>query len=195
MVDGVLDSDLMVLLYGQWGPARSDIVPLNGFLGLRHHNVETPAYTPGTVVRRYNDTLGVLGWSEFVYLRVVANAGVAVAAKQVCVQDRLADPYTVTNDPDDAVVLAAALPQLRGAYALSALTTLYYGWFWCGGVVPETAVPTLGGNFPTDGTVAAGRTFSVANLAADAIGIGLYVNQGTTPTGGRIFGTADTIDT
>jgi len=143
----------------------------DGITGASHHNVATAAFPLGTVVRLYNHSAkaGLNGWSEFVYVGFVANAGVAIAAKQVLVADAVATgPYVVTNDPDSCV-FATGAPQ--ACIAISSVTTLYYGWAYCGGVVPEEYVSGMGGNYATaDGTIAG--PICAHDLAADAIGLG-----------------------
>jgi hypothetical protein len=69
--------------------------------------------------------------------------------------------YIVTDDASEALLSGPI------AVALSAMTTGYYGWFWCGGVCPVDSVSGLGGSYVTDGTVAAGSGFcGVANASA-----------------------------
>jgi len=77
--------------------------------------------------------------------------------------------YRVTNDPDDCVI---ATGSLLAAVALSAMTNERWGWFWCGGICPESFVSGLGGNYETDGDIPSAAALVAHNLAADAIGLG-----------------------
>lgn len=170
MVDGYLDSDLLVLK-DNWPAVRNSNhpIPRDGFASSIHQNVATAAYQAGTKieVRNKGDT-GKEGFSTFIYLQVgVQNPYNAIAVKSVVVPDSAACWYKVTNDPDDCL----ELPTSIGAVALSAITDGYWGWFWCGGVCPEEWVATLTGNFATNGLVGEGPVRAV-HLSADAIGFG-----------------------
>lgn len=178
MADKTIDSELIYLFPNQW-PAGTKTVrsaPIGGFTGSTHHNVKTPVYNIGEKIEVYcNGTVGKAGYSELTYLKVgTQNADVAIAAKTLCVGDSATTWYEVTNDPDSCV-------KNRGvpvAVALSAMTNGCYGWFWTGGVCPEQYVPGLGGNYPTDSTVAAGP-ICVGDLTADAIGFSAPIDHDT----------------
>ena len=165
-----------VVLFDPLAFAASDMfgLPADGFIGASHHNVAAPAYELGRRIVVPNVTTGNKGFSVFSYLKAVANAGVALAAGQVCVPDALATgPHVVTNDPDDCIAISIGTV----AVCLSAMTTLYYGWFWTGGVCPQdvalfngAASPlTTKATLPTDDSVVAGPIKAV-DLTADAIG-------------------------
>lgn len=173
MAASTIDSELIVLACGRWGPAISEPVLLDGLTGVTHHNVAAPAYPVGTVIRVRNDSgvAGQPGFAELVYLQCVANATVAIAARQLLVPDSATLWYRVTNAPDDAAVANTALPTVPAVVAISAMTTLYYGWFWCGGICPQSHVSALGGNYATENNVVAGP-ISPHDLDADAIGLG-----------------------
>jgi len=201
MADSTLDSELFYLNTGMWGaPNPKYGTPDDGFTGSDHHNVATEVYPLGTVIAYYNDgTAGVAGWSEFVYCQMEGTSAPTCAVKQICVQDAAGAPFVVTNDPDSALVTTALLGQLAACVALSAMTDAYYGWFYCGGVVPEGAVSGLGGNFATVNNVAAGYPIMVSDLTADAIGIGLFLPASATANTGTHnsnvpIGLADTAD-
>ena len=197
MADGTLDSEKLTLFDNWDGPVQTTFSPpqdiFDGLSGAPDHNVATERVPVGTKCAIYNHTsTGKKGWSTLIYLQAVANAGVAIAAKQFLVRDVAAYPYRVTNDPDDALVANTELGSLPAAVALSAITTTYYGWFWCGGQAPEFLVSGMGGDYATDGTVVAGPV-ALGNLAADAIGLTKHVD--TTASLGRfIAGIADTDD-
>ena len=172
MADSTIDSEV-IFLKNPWGPSlvRTAPVDVKTLASSYTHNVASPVeFRPGDVINVYNTGLsaGVDGYAQFVYLKAVANAGVALAVKQVCVPDSATDPFVVTNDPDDCITATGAA--LYGV-CISSMTTLYYGWFWCGGVCPEEFVSGLGGTYATEDNVAAGN-ITVHDLAADAIGFG-----------------------
>jgi len=175
MADSTLDSELFVL-YDNWpGTARvlgSGQVPNSSFTSTVSHNVATAKYSPGEKVSVWNQNAdaGQEGMSTFIYLQVLTqNADVAIAAKTVCVPGSATKYYQVGNNPDADVVLATGAGLI--AVAISAITNAYWGWFWCGGICPEGHVSGLGGNYLTQGAVAAGAII-VSDLAADALGFG-----------------------
>jgi len=171
MADATIDSELIRLECGQWGPARYALLPQDGFTGALHHNVAAAAYPLGTVLAVWNDgaAAGVSGLSEFVYLQIETTGAPTHAVKQVVTQDVAGTPMKVTNDPDSAVGISG----MPCAVSISAMTDAYYGWFWCGGVCPEEFVSALGGTYATDDSVTAGDQLQAQDLAADAIGFGL----------------------
>ena len=125
-------------------------VPKGGFVGTGnkasvynavtspHHNVATASaseYVLGQKIRYYNSTLK--GWGTCIYLQYSAGAATMVAGSPVMVDEALDSLYTVT---EEYLTMAIGGP---AAIALTTMTTLYYGWFWCGGVCPD---------FSTNGT-------------------------------------------
>ena len=171
MPDSTLDSQLFTLV-DNWPNTRITIwaEPTGGFTGSTHHDVATPQFSRGEKISIMNQsTAGQEGWSTFIYLTVgTQNANSLIAAKSLVVPDSGTDVLVVTNDPDDCLVNTGCL---LAAYALSAMTNTYSGWFWCGGICPEYFVSGLGGNYATDGNVVAGA-LTVHDLAADALGLG-----------------------
>lgn len=174
MADATVDSEALIL-WNRWGAPHSQFEntapPGDGtFSGADSHNVATAAFKPGTVIRVWNDSggAGIDGWSEFVYLKWVVNADNAFAARLICVPDSTTDPYAVTNDPNDCLVLPSGI----AVVCLSAVTTLYYGWGWCGGVVPEAYESDLGGTYITTAAHAVGHMNAHAGETAEAIGFG-----------------------
>ncbi|MFA4944882.1 MAG: hypothetical protein WC789_09310 [Lentisphaeria bacterium] len=155
MADSTLDSELF-LMYDNWpGYATRGTreVPLGGFTGATHHNYVSAVYGVGEAIWVRNESAGQPGWSKFIYLQIgTQNADSAIAVKSYCVPDSATVWYQLTNDPDSCI----KIPTPSGVMALSAMTDAYYGWFWAAGVCPEEYVSTLGGNFTTDGNVAAG---------------------------------------
>lgn len=153
MADSTIDSNL-ILLYDNWpGPVEETGQPYGtGFLDKRHHNVATPAFAPGTKVQVYNATLGVPGFSTLIYLQVGTQDGTSIAVKTACIPDSATLWYQLTNDGDSCI----KIPTPLGCYAISAITNGYWGWFWCAGVVPEDALPTMGGTYLTNEGVEAG---------------------------------------
>lgn len=173
MADSTLDSELFIL-QNNWGmnALRVGNVPPGGLTDARHHNVAAPYFDPGTVclVRNPNATAGKPGMAALIYLQVgTQNADSVIAVKSAVVLDSATVWYQVTNDPDSCI----AIPSGLGAFALSAMTDAYYGWFWCGGICPEGLLSTLGGNYATNGSLAAGH-ISFTDLAADYAGLGPY---------------------
>jgi len=175
MGDSTLDSELFVL-FDRW-PGRAERIeadkkPLGGFTGATHHNVGTPQYEAGKKLCVWNDgdTAGIDGMSTFIYLKYAGTGAETLAAKQVCVPASATVWSEVTNDPDygsAGIVTGSAL----ACVALGVMTDTYWGWFWCGGVVPEALIAALGGDFATEGNVVAGM-ICTHDLGADAIGLG-----------------------
>lgn len=183
MIDGTLDSEVFTLK-DNWPGERNIHVrePTDGFLGASHHNVATEEFPAGTKVQARNKgTAGKAGAATFIYLQVgVQNPYAAIAAKSVVVADAASDWFKVTNDPDKC----AFLPAAQLAVALSAMTDLCWGWFWCAGVCPEELVPGLAETYATDGTVEPGAIRAV-HLSVDAIGFGPCL--GGEPGGGFAY--------
>lgn len=177
MADGTLDVDYLVLIDNWPGsPSPNLSVPSDGFTGSSHHNVATAIYKLGTKIQVYNTgvTAGRAGFSTFIYLQFVL--GQTHAALQVVTPDTNAALYVVTNDPDSCLSIAA----LPSAISLSAMTTAYHGWFWCGGVCPEEFVAALTGNVLTAGSaVALGSAIIAADCSADSIGYGIAAGAAT----------------
>jgi hypothetical protein len=143
--------------------------PTDGFTGALSHNVAAAAYPIGTKVQVANVTTGLAGLSTLVYLCLSHQDGTNILAPRHLVAiSTTATPYAVTNEI--ATVLDTPTGQ-KGpiAVALSAMTTTYYGWFWCGGVAPIDAVPAMEGNFYTLNTVTAGCTMTWGTLATPGL--------------------------
>jgi len=157
MADSTLDSELFVLKdYWPGYPSRSGgYLPQGGWTGATHNVVAAAAHI-GEKVQVRNDpaVAGVAGLSTFVYLQVgTQDTGTAIAAKTFCVPDSATLWYQVTNDADSCIVHTGSALL---AVAISAMTDAYFGWFWCGGVCPESHVSALGGTYATEGNVVAG---------------------------------------
>ena len=170
MADKVIDSELL-LLVDQWGPVfRLDDIPTDGFDGTTHFNVATKAYPQGLGVAVYHKgTAGDEGYSIFRYLRSGTNSGATVTtivAKDICTQQGTT-PFLVTKDPD-AVNATTVTQEGRCAIGLGTMVDARYGFFWTGGVCPETLVSGLGGTYPTDDSVIFGK-IAVGNAAADTM--------------------------
>ncbi len=175
MADSTLDSQLFVL-FDNWPGVAKNIsrgeIPGGSFTAAAHHQVAAAKYDIGQKLCVYNtDDAGIEGYATFIYLQVgTQNSAEPIAAKSMVVPGSATKWYQVTNNPDaDIIVIASSL----GAYALSAMTDAYFGWFWCGGVCPESHVSGLGGTYETaTGTIAG--MISSSNLDADYLGIGPY---------------------
>lgn len=171
MPDSTLDSEKFILIDHWPGAVLANVpVPHHALTDSSHHNVATAKYDLGAKIQlRCDGSVGKAGWSTLIYLQVgTQNPDVAIAAKTFVVPDSASAPYQITNDKDDCILNTGSA---LAAIGLSAMTDAYYGWFWCGGVCPEQYVSGLGGNYVTDGNVAAGAVVAHA-LAADAIGLG-----------------------
>lgn len=180
MANSTLDSELFVLQDNWPGPVELMSMPGDGLLDKRYFNVADPAVRVGTKLQLYcNGDVGKAGNTILIYLQVgTQNAGSLLAAKSAVVPDSATLWYQITNDPDDCI----KLPTNMIAYALKAMTNAYYGWFWCGGVCPEEFVPTMGGNYATDGAVAAGGVLA-HNGTADYIVLGPISGVAEPPSG------------
>jgi len=170
MADKTMDS-LEVILIDNWpGVAKligQDEIPVGGFTGSLHHNVAAPAYPKGEKLCVWNpSTLGAEGMSTMIYLLV--GTQVSIACRSLVTTGSATDVYDVQDSPD-----AIIGPKDGGALvavAISAMTDAYYGWFWCGGVAPESLIPDLGGTYATESTVVAGL-LGLSDLTADALGL------------------------
>jgi hypothetical protein len=174
MADKTMDS-LEIILFDNWpGVAKligPDELPPGGFTGGLHHNVPAPYYMPGEKFCVWNpSTLGCEGMATMIYLQLGTQTA-TLCPKQPVTTQSATIVYNVTNDPDSLIG-----PKDGGAliaYALSAMTNAYYGWFWCGGVCPETLCPDLGGTYVTDSTVVAGLMALTDCLDTDQMGLAL----------------------
>lgn len=172
MANVTFDSEGLILLDNWAGAPNPHMgVPKDGFTGVEHHNVATAKYDIGTVIQVYNHSAsaGVDGLARFVYGKLESqDATYALAVKHVCHWHSDATPFDFTNDE------AADLGESIGpaVVAISAMTTDYYGWFWCGGVCPEEYIPLFAGAF--------------CGNAATAIG---PITSGNVDTEGATYGT------
>jgi len=206
MADGTLDSELFVL-FDHW-PGRvindpSKPLVTDAIVATAQHNTTAAVNTPGDKIQIYNNPAvgvgGRAGWATFVYLKgkAVTEANPTCAAKQVVVPAMSfgtsagGSPYQVTNDPDQCLQVDGSF---LGAIMLSVMTFTHtatkYGWFWCGGVCPESAVTLLTGNFATSTADVAIGPMVFNDLAADAIGF--HICAGDTEA---IIGWTSTADT
>ena len=164
MADQVLTNLKFMLADGF--PGRADPrygPPTDGFTGALSHNVAAAAYPIGTKIQVYNQTTGLAGLSTFIYARLTHQDGTNVlAARHLVAISTTATPYAFTNEI--ATVLTNQLGPI--AIGLSAMTTNYYGWFWCGGVAPIDYVAAMEGDFYTLNTVTAGCTMTWGTLAS-----------------------------
>jgi len=174
MANSVIRTNLVILKDNWPGVAQIGTRPLGGFTGAQHHNVvEAEVYKLGTKIAWYNAgvTAGSSrqGWSTFIYLKLgtqdttSAFAALHICAPSACTEAGAAtQPYVVTNDGTTSGSAKMGLC----AVGLSAMTNNYYGWFWCGGVVPYDEVAALAGDLVTDTTVAIG---DIGMVVGDAV--------------------------
>jgi len=125
------------------------------------HNNSKEMIPVGTKVSYYNDTLGAKG--TCVYMRFDNGAGnIAIIAGSLVRSTTTIG--RVSGEVSSQVVGGST------AIALSAMTDLNYGWFWCGGVCPDfntaSGVKFSASNILTDGGVFAGNALQsgTANL-------------------------------
>jgi len=164
--NAVLDSEKIILFNHFGAPDPNLGEPKDGFTGAEHHNVATAVYPLGTVIQVYNKTLGVAGYSQFVYGKLETQDATNVTfARCICTLHTDAVPTDFTNDN------AADLASNACVIAISAMTVDYFGWFWCGGVCPEDFVSGLGGFYNCDDSVA---------LATPALMLKDAITAGTT---------------
>ncbi|HUW99396.1 MAG TPA: hypothetical protein VMY35_00320 [Phycisphaerae bacterium] len=153
MANAAIDSE-MIILTGNGLAGFHDYnigVPPDGFTGATHHNVAAAVYPVGTMVDVYNKgNTGVAGGATFIYGKVGAQDETnVIAAKHLCaIFATTPVPYEFSNEV--ATDLGESVQAI--VIALSAMTTSYYGWFWCAGVCPEEFVSGLGGTYPTVNT-------------------------------------------
>jgi hypothetical protein len=154
-----------------WTPPKSRD-PANG----GGHNVESNAYTLGVTWDIYQEgATGInRGWSRFTYLKVGTQS--AIAAKSICCLDTAPGAATGVETLYTVTDLAAGSPvEDCGlcAVAISAMTDGYYGWFWTGGVCPESIISGMAGDYLTDGNVIVGGMDCATAAAGTVLGFGL----------------------
>lgn len=151
MAASTIDDSYIVLYSLIHGP-KLNVVPLDGFTGGSHHNVESASYPVGCQVEVYDKTN--LGPSVFTYAKVVHQLATTyiIAAKDI-LGTYATTPvwYELDNDQQTALPGQAFI-------AISAMTTNYYGWFWTGGVCPVSFVSALDGNYRTADALVASST-------------------------------------
>jgi hypothetical protein len=173
MTNSTIDNS-KIILFDKFPGVPSTVrgLPVDGFTGADHHNVLTPYYPIGTKIQVYDVTNK--GYATMIYLQYIAGtkaATLALAAGQFCCPPIAANAssgqaavnvyYKVTDDASEALVQGPI------AVALSAMTTTYYGWFWCGGVCPISFVTALDTTFTTNGDLGAGLgVVGIANASA-----------------------------
>src|SRR3990172_13158393 len=170
MADSYMSSDEIVLVDNWPGkPLKAYSLPTTFLADAEYyHNASTEKFPLGTKIQGYNPgTAGLQGYFTIIYLKL-KEPEEALAAKHICVvhKDALADGHIFEVTNDNASCLTTNQP---AAVALAAMTTLYYGWFWCGGVCPEDFVSGLGGSFATLNDVAAGSQMCVTVLAVTSV--------------------------
>jgi hypothetical protein len=174
MTDSTLDTKLFIL-YDLW-PTRCflDSGP-RYFNQDPNHNVATAKYPVGAKVKVRNEgrsTSLIYGESTFIYLKLEMQDATNVLAAKMFVSQHSDAAGGGDSIWDATNEVASDLGATFGpiAMGISAMTTDYYGWFWCGGPCPEEyvlsgATYSLDGNCGTDGTVAIGK-MAKADLAS-----------------------------
>lgn len=155
-VAGTIDSELIFLM-NKWGvapdPAYQDTIPDGDgtWSGANSQNVEVPLYPIGAVIQCYNDgsVAGQSGPYEMIYLR--AEEAIA-AVKYLCVPGADDDHFSVTDNISNALDAT----NVKVGIAVAAMTSQYYGWFWCGGVCPEAIESDMGGDYTTNASLEIG---------------------------------------
>ena len=168
MANSTIDDQKIALIDNWPGEPNHNLgIPTGGFTGSGHHNVAAAIYPIGTKIQAYDSTSN--GYATFIYLQYIIGSSSTLGAKDPVAMDTSEQStvattstwYKVTSDGGEALILGPL------AFAISTLTTTYYGWFWCGGVCPVALVSGLGGTYVTDGTIAAGKAFTGGNSTAD----------------------------
>ena len=159
-----------VILYDMYPGVASVNIPKadhdgNAFTNSDHHNVVKAVFDTGYKVQVYEKSLA--GWSTFVYLQYNLGAsGVAAAAGHLAVYETGNSWFGVTNEGD------ATFVNVPPAVILSTMTDAYYGFFWCGGVCPQSWVTALAtSNFNTDDSVVIGPVGLVDASDPDVVGL------------------------
>lgn len=172
MADSTIDSEMITLIDNWPGYPSRYAPPQGGFELATWQNVATAVFKVGEKFQVWNEsTAGVEGMSTLIYLPVGTQntaTGFTIAAKVLCVPDSATVWYALTNDPDSCIWHTGSTLL---AIAISAMTDAYYGFFWCGGVCPESHISGLGGTYPTEGNVIPGP-ITPHNQTLDAIGFG-----------------------
>jgi hypothetical protein len=137
-----------------------------------------PPHVLGTKFTGYQEAAsGVNGGSfTLIYLNTgTLLSTTAITAKKFCALQAAPTSstsgallYTVTNNPAYTVGMSTALYGV----SMSAMTSGgYYGWFWCGGVCPESICTGMAGTYTTADTVTVGgfilATDTIINPAPD----------------------------
>jgi len=158
-----IDSNLITLIDHWPGVAWPGLAATHATLSCSDfgHNVAQPQYTPGTKIQlmcqqsQDGALNGVRGPSTLVYLQAISQGSntASIDVKDLVMTGSTSKWYQVTNNSD--VVAASAFVGLA-ACAIGPIADDNYGWFWCGGVVPEQYISAMGGNFVTNDDVVAG---------------------------------------
>ncbi len=138
----------------------------NVFTNSDFHNVASAGtFSPGYKVQVWEPTLG--GWSIFTYLQFNLGAsGQTLAAGHMAVYETGNNWYGVSNEGD------SCFTNLPPAVAISTLTDTYFGFFWTGGVCPQSFVTALAtAEISTDGSVAIGMVGIVDAAEPDVVGL------------------------
>lgn len=170
--DKLMDSNLIYLLPGRFGPATMFEAPPDGFVPLAAGTTEA-MYRPGTVCQVYNSgSYGVEGFSELIYLQADDGDSFTSAAKMVAIPRSNTDWFLFTCDPDDGTTDNEGNP--HAVVCLSAVADTNFAWYWSGGVCPEQHVPDLAGNFQTNGSVDNTTDLNIASydLSDNLMGFG-----------------------
>jgi len=161
-----------LVLYDNW-PGRAN----TSFAGPQNtpapatgpdQNVATAAFTVGTKwTATQPGSEGINGGQyTLIYLKTGTLLSTSVAAKRLVVMETVPGAatagdimYTVTDDPT-----STPLSTGFAAVAMSTVTTGgYHGWFWCGGVCPESICLGLAGAYESDANVVVGFVRAVSD--------------------------------
>lgn len=147
------------------------------------HNTSAQIWPLGSKIMLYNDpaqfgtvTSSLAGFSTFIYLKghAITETPPAQAPRQFVVQAIESEPFRVTNDPENALIVdGTPLTAVLLTVMTFTHTTAKYGWFWCGGVCPISLAPLLTGTIGTAVADVVIGNLAVNDLAADSIGVGV----------------------
>lgn len=135
----------------------------------------TAAFDVGTKRAIYDDTNK--GWATLMYLGIYGGTGYATGAavKGICglhaASAASGYSYILTLDGGDCLLNGPIAICLGTISFADASTTLYYGWFWVGGVCPVATISGLNGNYVTDNNPTAQKGMDLVDATTAAFGL------------------------
>jgi len=176
-----------LVLQNNWGgfPMKPDTNPQDMTSASVGHNAVAAKYQVGTTwtlpAIGNAASVGVGYWyggSTFIYLKTsseFSDATIPGVRTTPCIPlGTLAvtmgpeEMYIVCSDADQSTIDYTGLV----AICTSTMTNNYYGWFWCGGVVPIGYVPSLvtADTVPGTAAITAGKSVMIGSTSAGGFG-------------------------